>query len=130
MLTLPNRGGGPISSRAAVLVLLFYSSVIPMALFWPRLLRYWRLRNIAKWPETEAVVERANWSYGGKENSVLVAEISYSYRVEGERYSGYWRRMFSGPNSASDFVNDARGRKLQLRYKRGKPEKSFVVKLV
>jgi Protein of unknown function (DUF3592) len=126
-LALPSRGGGGGSPWLILIPLLFFS----VAMSWPRLLRRWRLSNTAGWPESEGVVESADWDYGrGKQASTPVAEVSYCYQVEGERFSGYWRLGFRSSTQATDFVNETRGRKLELRYKKAKPEKSFVVKVI
>ena len=126
----PRIGDGSISGWTAVFIL-SYGSIILLAFVGPSLLRRWRLRDTAGWPKGEGVVGSAAWNYGkGKRRSVPIAEVEYSYVVEGERYSGYWRSAFRDPTRATDFVDEARGRRLELRYRKTKPSKSFVVRVI
>ena len=46
-----------------------------------------------------------------------LAELGYSYVVEGDRYSGYYSRQFADEQHAWDYVNALQGQLVVVRYK-------------
>ncbi len=92
-------------------------------------------RRIAKWPVTEGRIETVNVStlsmgqgFGSHEDST--AEVSYSYSVAGQFYSGYWTRRFSDVQDAWDFVGPPKGQEVLVHYDPKHPEKSQLAVLV
>ena len=58
---------------------------------WPRIWRGLRFPGSSTWPTLPAVVEQVLvHSYSGRGGTTYRAEISYSYEVNAEYYSGYY----------------------------------------
>lgn len=90
---------------------------------------YRRIRT-AKWPVTDGTIEAVNVSavrslgrtFQTHEN--CTAEVSYSYSVAGQFYSGYWTLGFTDEQKAWDFVGPLKGRTVLVHYNPEHPEKS------
>ncbi len=78
----------------------------------------WLRRRAARnWPLAEARVHSAEWRQPRTgTNRYFLADVAYSYVVNGQYYSGYYRRSFSDRDSAATWVEQVRGRALQVRY--------------
>jgi len=89
---------------------------------------WWRSHGSAHWPEVSGHIEKAEWDYKGRDQTrgFPVAEIWYSYEVNGERYAQVLRRDFSNPDQATDYVMAMRDREVRVRYRPDKPQKSIV----
>jgi len=72
----------------------------------------------AGWPAVEGRVETVAVN-GFAEQSL--AEIGYSYLVDGARYSGYFSRQFADQQDAWTYLNPLKGRVLIVRYKPSAP---------
>jgi hypothetical protein len=55
-----------------------------------------------------------------------LAELAYSYSIEGERYSGYFLRQFADEQDAWKFVRPADGQSIFVRYQPAKPSISSI----
>jgi hypothetical protein len=96
-------------------------------LVWVRFIR----RRAESWSQAEGHVESATWNYEqGEGGSWPTSEVGYSYEVEGERYANIWKRSFVTADQATDFVLHMRDRKVLVRYRPGKPEKSIVWQVI
>jgi hypothetical protein len=93
----------------------------------------WR-RRAAQWPVTQGRIERVNVStvrsFRSGPSEISTAEISYSYSVAGQFYSGYWTKHFSDEQQAWDFADPLKGRAVFVQYDPGHPEKSALASLV
>lgn len=49
-----------------------------------------RRRRLGNWPATQGTVETHEMRTGAGKDGVDVAVVAYSYRVDGERYAGYY----------------------------------------
>jgi hypothetical protein len=73
------------------------------------------------WSVTTGVVEVSVSPSG-----YAVAELVYSYSVEGETYKGNFEKPFLIPSSADDYARSLWGMKnLLIRYRPDQPSKSF-----
>jgi hypothetical protein len=88
-----------------------------------------RRRMAVNWPTTSGRVElaHARFEQNGRE-SYWVGELGYSYKVEGERYSGYYYKTFRSEQRASDFVAGWNGVEVPVRYRKNHPETSLLLK--
>ena len=89
---------------------------------------WWRSHGSEHWPEVGGHVEKAEWDYKGRDQAqgFPVAEVWYSYEVNGERYAQVLRRDFTDPDQATDYVMSMRDRDVRVRYRPDKPQKSIV----
>ena len=73
-------------------------------------------------------MERAEWRQPNSgTNRYFVAELAYSYVVDGQYYAGYYRRSFSDAESAAGFVRSVKDCTVQVRYKRGESGTSLLL---
>jgi hypothetical protein len=129
-----------VESLSAILFVAFAAAMVLVHikggrwLSWPvAKLKYWRWTpGSESWPQVEGFVERAEWNYKGKNEhqSWPVAEVAYSYDIEGERYANILERPFTNAANAADFVLRMRDHKVLVRYRPGKPEKSVVSQVI
>lgn len=84
-----------------------------------------RFRSLlsASWPMIDARIESASVNTFAEQS---VAELAYSYRVDGERYSGYFTRQFADAQDAWSYVEPLKGQQIFVRYKPGDPSVSSV----
>jgi hypothetical protein len=59
-----------------------------------------------------------------RNRKTYAAEISYTYAVGGQKYSGTYRRDFGSQAEASEFIRELRGKPVSLHYNPDKPSKS------
>jgi hypothetical protein len=56
-----------------------------------------------------------------------LVRVEYSFSVDGARYSGYTDRGVSGEQAGAEYVRGLQGKKFQVRYKAGDPDRSTVL---
>jgi len=89
-------------------------------------LQRWRNRYaLAHWPEVSGRVEKVQWDYVGQESST-VAEVWYSYEVNGKRYGQVLERDFVDSDQAADYVMAMREKEVRVRYCPDRLQESFV----
>jgi hypothetical protein len=90
----------------------------------PQLYKYFvRQRALSSWIPATARVELASYArpsglrqfFSNRKNR-LIAEIAYSYEVEGVRHAGTYTREFQIEAEAADFIRDLRGRSVVIRF--------------
>jgi hypothetical protein len=82
-----------------------------------------RKRSARYWPATHGRVEHAS---SFKESGVWSTDISYSYRVAEDFYSGQFQVKARGERTANDEVARWKDRTIEIRYSPRKPELSVV----
>ena len=101
--------------QSGILVLAIF-----MAVMAERGWQWLRRRAARKWPVAAGRVERVAWRQPNTgTNRYFVADLAYSYVVDGQYYAGYYRRSFSDADSAAAFVESLKDRPVQVRYKPG-----------
>jgi Protein of unknown function (DUF3592) len=92
-----------------------------------RLWQWLHRRAAGKWPLAEGRVEKATWCQPSSyTNRYFVAELAYSYIINGQFYAGHYRRAFSDAEAAAAFVERLTGASIQVRYKDGAPATSLL----
>jgi Protein of unknown function (DUF3592) len=76
-------------------------------------------RLSANWPKTDGRIETVKVTQVSEQ---ALAELGYSYSVEGDRHSGYYFRQFGDEQHAWEFVDALRDQPIVVRYKRRNPE--------
>ena len=95
----------------------------------PRLWQLLRFPGSSSWPTLQATVEQVLVrSYSGRGGTVYRAEISYSYRVNGNYYSGHYTGdLFSSEAEVDDLVEHfPKGTIVQVHVHPLKPELSVL----
>jgi hypothetical protein len=77
----------------------------------------------ASWPTAEGTVETVGVNAFAQQ---AIAEVGYSYSVEGKRYSGYFSRQFAQEQDGWNYVCPLKGERVVVRYKPGTPTVSAV----
>jgi len=106
--------------------LAFIAAFIVLVAFWfflKRIPGWMRSALAGNWPSTDGRIETANVRVFGEQ---ALAELGYSYLVEGTRYAGYYSQQFADEQQAWDYVRGLQGRSVVVRYKRGNPEASAI----
>jgi hypothetical protein len=81
-----------------------------------------------RWPTVEGIVEYAcPRLLDDDEGGGWVGELSYSFSVAGEYYSGFHRIAATGENSATLLVEGWKGQKVAIRYSPRDPSKSALL---
>jgi hypothetical protein len=84
-----------------------------------------KFKGWRSWPVSEASVEDVQVrEVRTRHNHYFVAELAYSYVVNGEYYSGRSTRDFAKESDASDYASHARGAKTIVRYNPQHPYRS------
>ncbi|MGO9087085.1 MAG: hypothetical protein ACLQBK_17840 [Candidatus Sulfotelmatobacter sp.] len=86
--------------------------------FLKRLPGWMRSALAGNWPSTDGRIETADVKVFGEQ---ALAELGYSYLVEGTRYSGYYSRQFADEQQAWDYVRGLQGRSVVVRHRQGNP---------
>lgn len=94
-------------------------------------LQGWRSLGAWNWPIANGQVEHAEISERGdtKNRSLSLSftvEVSYSYCIAGEYYSGHLERSFFRESSATKFVERLKERGVFIRYNQGSPDISVM----
>jgi hypothetical protein len=98
-----------------------------MAIFWLR--QVLKRRRARTWPTGQGRVDSTAVGLvgSGTQQSKFVAEVRYSYTVEGRNYSGVLRRSFMRKGSADKWIGDyPNGRTLIVRYNSNKARDSVL----
>ncbi len=103
---------------------------IILAFFGYGLVRWLKVRSRERaaenWPSVEGLSQGGRVAVGSQPNHPL-AELDYSYSVNGEYYAGQiLRGPFRNADEAQEFIDGGKGRKLIVRYDPSKFEKSIV----
>ena len=77
----------------------------------------------ANWPTAEGKVETVGVKMFVEQS---IAEIGYSFLVEGERHAGYFMRQFAEEQDAWSYAIPLRGQSVVVRYKAGAPSLSVL----
>jgi hypothetical protein len=72
-------------------------AIVAVGFFIKNLPAWFRAIWGASWPMVEGNIESATVSAFAEQS---LAQLAYSYRVEGERYSGYFARQFADEQDA------------------------------
>ncbi len=72
-------------------------------------------------------VEKADWRQPSTyTNRYFIAELAYSYVINGQFYAGHYRKAFSEAEAAAAFIERLSGASIQVRYKQGAPATSLL----
>lgn len=89
-----------------------------------------RRHYVESWPTTMATVESKEVSRVQTEKSSynyhFVVELAYSYSVQGEFYSGYYKRPFDSEIDAWEFADSLTGKSVPIHYKPDNPAASIL----
>jgi len=103
---------------------------VPVAIIkWPRISRILHSFGSYTWPVVPATVEAVIvQTYSGRSGTTYNAEITYSYAVDGEYYSGYYKGDLCSSEAEVDkwITQFPKGTKLQVRVHPTNPEKSVL----
>jgi len=94
------------------------------------ILRWIAERRAEGWPSTVGRIDAVDadkasrWSMHVQGSKANVAEIHYSYRIDGNWYTGQYRRDFRGAKDADEFIRDLRGMTVKVHYQASKPSVS------
>lgn len=76
-----------------------------------------KFRNWQMWPIGEATIEDANVrEVRTRHSHYFVADLGYSYMVNGQFFSGYFTRDFAREPDAWEYAKQMRGTKAAIRY--------------
>ena len=86
-----------------------------------------RNQRAQDWPSARGTVVSCDVkTYHGRFSDYAVGVLGYSYTVNGEYYSGYFRRQFSDEQAAWSFVDSRRDLAVIVRYKANDPQRSVL----
>ena len=81
------------------------------------------------WPTTQGKIEFGTViEHRTRYFSYYIAQMAYSYAVNGEYFSGYYEKMFFRESSADKFAADLKGRPAFIRHKDSSPDVSTLLK--
>ena len=81
------------------------------------------------WPTTQGKIEFGTViEHRTRYFSYYIAQMAYSYAVNGEYFSGYYEKMFFRESSADKFAADLKGRPAFIRHKASSPDVSTLLK--
>jgi uncharacterized protein DUF3592 len=95
--------------------------------------RWFKRRQAAGWPGTQARIESVNvapkeksfWSASSQSQlPAFVAALNYSYSAGGQTYSGRYERQFGTEAEGREFVRDLQGKPAVVSYNPRNPSKS------
>jgi hypothetical protein len=99
------------------------------ALIGPHLFRSAKFRGSATWPTTQGTIEASNVrEVRTRSGHCYLAEMSYSYLIDNEYYSGGFTREFESESEAWDYANEARTKNVVVKFNSKKPDCSRVEK--
>jgi hypothetical protein len=102
---------------------LVFVILVALFLFFKKL--PYRLRSLrgSNWPIVNGTVEAVKVETFAEQS---LAELAYSYTIDGERYSGYFLRQFADQQDAWDYVRLLDRQPILVRYKPSAPSISSV----
>ncbi|HEX3321622.1 MAG TPA: hypothetical protein VHR84_13030 [Terriglobales bacterium] len=113
-----------------VVIAQYYFSLIAIAFavgaffFIKRFPHWMRILRASAWPTTSGQIEIADVSsFGGQ----AIAELGYSFAMEGTTYSGYYSHQFADEQEAWDYVTPLKGKHVVIRYKSTDPSTSTLL---
>ncbi len=102
---------------------IFFLTVVATWLFVKRLPALFRSVRGASWPLVEGRIESTTVNVFAQQS---LAHVGYSYRVDGELYSGYFARQFADEQDAWDYVRPLKHQPVLVRYQPSDPATSTV----
>lgn len=102
---------------------LLFLTLVAGWLFVKRLPAMFRSLRGASWPMVQGNVESTTVNAFAEQS---LAQLAYSYRVDGERYSGYFTQQFADEQDAWDYVRPLKEQPIFVRYRPTDPEVSAV----
>jgi len=112
-----------MSHLQSVLFALALTLTVAGWFFVKRMPGWFRSMRAAKWPLVESNVETVKVTPFTEQ---ALAEVGYSFLVNGARYSGYLLRQFADEQDAWNYVHQMEGRTVMARYKPDDPSVSAV----
>lgn len=119
---------GEMSWPERLAMLGLFSIVVVLAFAVRRGWRWVLVRRTESWPEAEGVVVTVDVCDKNAEGAL--ANVGYSYSVNGEAYGGNVKRQFMNLQRAWEFANGCKDMKILVHYKPDHPEKSVVWKTI
>ena len=105
--------GREVGDATALVTLMLVGTALSIIQF----VSWKKFRNWQSWPTSEATVEDANVrEVRTRHNHYFVAELGYSYVVNGQFFSGYFTRDFAREPDAWSYANQRRGTKAAVHY--------------
>ncbi len=101
-----------------------------VASFIPSLWKRYQRHRSATWPLTQGHIETLNvtqpsrWSHN--RGQVEIAEIGYSYSIDGTVYGGHYQRSFGSADAAWEFLRDLKGKPITVHYNLARPSSSSI----
>jgi hypothetical protein len=95
-----------------------YLTLVATWFFVKRLPDWFRSIRSASWPMVEGKIEALTVTTFAEQS---LAQLAYSYLVDGERYSGYFTRQFADEQDAWDYVRPLKGQPIFVRHKPSNP---------
>ncbi len=81
------------------------------------------------WPTSQGKIEFGTViEHRTRYFSYYVAQMAYSYAVNGEYFSGYYEKIFFSESSADKFAAELKGRPAFIRHKSSTPDVSTLLK--
>lgn len=96
----------------------------------PSLWKRYQRHRAATWPLTQGHIETVNvtqpskWS--SKRGQIEMAEIGYSYSIDGRFYGGHYQRSFASADAAWEFLRDLQGKAITVHYSPTQPSSSSI----
>ena len=107
-----------IDDIVPVLILAVAIGVAIRGLAWNKL----KTLGARSWPMTQGKIEFGTViEQKTRYFSYYLAQMAYSYAVNGEYYSGYYEKMFFKESSAQNFADELKGRPAFIRHKPSSP---------
>jgi hypothetical protein len=78
------------------------------------------------WAIAQGCIETVSVNTINAQAEFATAILGYSYRVEGELYSGYYSQQFGDEQDAWDYANNLKHKTVAVRCKPGHPETSVL----
>lgn len=109
----------------------FWVAAILAGWTWSLWKRYQRYRATT-WPITQGHVETVDvtrptkWLRTSDKPSSDIAEIGYSYSVDGSIFGGFYQREFASADAAWEFLRDLKGKPVTVHYNPARPSSSAI----
>jgi hypothetical protein len=96
----------------------------------PSLWKRHQRRRATTWPLTQGHIETVNVTQPGKwsrnRGEIEIAEIGYSYSIDGSVYGGHYQRSFASADAAWEFLRDLQGKAITVHYNPARPSSSSI----
>ena len=113
----------PVLQQQGVFILVIFAAVM-VERGWQWLKR----RTARAWPRAQARVHQAEWRQPRTgTNRYFLADLAYSYVVDGHFYAGYHRRSFTTADAAAQWVEQMRNANVQIRRHAADPTRSMLL---